>query len=563
MPRIPSIESQRSLPTVRGVRRDNNAEIQVANQLSNLGEAFQQIEQANAEKKARVSIYEAETALRKSSMELLADTSQNRLGKNALPDKETGYTGVYDEYLKFGNQQAEKVLADIDPRFQQAARERLGSVVSSYGDQFLLHQTKQQAIHRQETLHSLVNTMQEELNLAMASGANGGVEDIKFTYQRIEELTRQEAQGGKVEDFLAQKKSALFENAILQASGTAPEKAMEMLLDKETQKTLTAAQKKSLQSQIESDTVKVGVERAVGQIMGAGLSYQGQMALADTLPKGNAIERDIHKRVVGEIEAARTIKERIKAENQSDLIASTWQEIVGDGNQKNLTPETIATDPRFSGLEVNQKDYLRSLLKKEKDPTASKATDFFLRSDAEDLIFSGRLDEAGVKQQVVEYVNSNGAKGIPPQYGQEMLDNVKKYRDAPQIGGAAQILKDENDFDKEDQAKFNEVFYREVRSTMARNDGKPLDYTQILEIGRKLAKPINEAKWFPTPRFKDENFRGLGAEEDAIMAPVIAKKNGWDFAQYDEQSGYWYGRKGDKSFRHDPTTGKTFEFIPK
>jgi hypothetical protein len=561
MPRIPRVQSQQGLPATSGGVFINNPNRGVGEAIAAFGLELTQAVEKREERQAKVAIYDAENSLRRASLEMYLGAQQEKLGKNALPDQETGYKGVFNEYDEFATREVGDRLGKIPPRFHQAARERLESVATGYRERFAIHQAAQEGEYRKQVLQQTLEGVNSEMRLVMGGG--GSTEDLFAYAAQVEALITEEARGANVTTAIKAEKTNIVRQGIIAKADIDPAGAKKMLEDKRVIKGLEPSDKASLEDYVERKRIDQEVDTLISTLDAAPLDFAQKIELAGEHP-----DRQVRDRAVSELNHQRSQADRAKADRQATLITDVYDEIFA--KDKPPTPAQVDRDPRFDILEPNQKLAIKSWLNKDADGSGKKAAqdarDFFLWTAAQRSVWSGGLNEDAVQKGVLEYLESGGERGIPIKYGKELYEDVAKAREAPQVGRAAGVLNNELELDRDDQAKFDEALYAAIRARRDRNDGQMPSYEEILEIGRKLAAPLRKDKWFQRPRYKDNKWLeagGLGSEEDRAMAVVLATDKGWDQAVYDEESKMWYGRKGDRQFRFDPTSNKTFEFIPK
>lgn len=360
MPKIPLINSQRSLPSNAGNAyiQDNSGQI-VGNAIQNLGETLRVVEEKSAEKKAKLDIREARRGLSEMSRVEFGEAASNRLGENALPSKEKNYPGVYEDYRKKADEYISKALGKVDPRFKGQGDEILGGVKERYMEKFLGHQLTQQSVHKKKVLHGDIAELQEELRLSMASG--GSIEDIEFVNKEIETMTQEWAKGADTTEFLKEKKAALYESAIVAASGFNPEQAEEMLKDKKVIKALDPKMIDSLEKKIESDWIDQTTKKEVNRITSAGISYESQIKAQEAMPTSTPREREAANRVHSELTTIETHRKSAETRQRFGIREQIWKDVIDKKNESGLTYDTIINDPKNVVLDHTDKAWVTSL----------------------------------------------------------------------------------------------------------------------------------------------------------------------------------------------------------
>ena len=564
MPKIPMIQSQRSLPNSSGREFENNrpAEI-IGGAVQQFGNTLADIQQAAEERDAKTKIFELKQVLRQKSREFYDNDLPERTGELALPDKETGRKGVFEDYDEMARTHIADGVKGIPPRFSSLARQELESAANPWRDRVATYQAAQKSAYRKSVLNGNVIEIEEDLKLSSMSGF-ASVDDVEFAYKEIENLVT--AEGTPDKAYLQTKKANLYKSTILAAAEQDPANALKILKSDKAKRALDPAQIETLDNYVEKKRVEKAVDNTLTTIQSAELDSAGQKTMAREILKD---DRDALKLVLGELTYQDGVSESIRISREAGVTMDVFQEM-SEGNIPERT-DVIHGRGRFAELDEPS----RRFLVKEIDSSsgggvtkteARQARDYFLEGQAMGEIYSGK-DKKWVDSQVVTFMKTEGKEGIPPQVGRKVKEQYDLLQRSPQIGTAFSNLKNTYDFDKEDSALFYRTLVNEV-NVARKGDKDELSFEKVLAIGDKLAAKIFEEKAFGIfpvveARYKNKRFKGLQSEENEVMAPVWEKKFNWKNSAFDERDGLWRGTGQDgKFYAYNPSTKKYYEVIP-
>ena len=409
MPKIKLIQSQRTLPQSGGnaFLQDRSGAI-IGGAVEQLGDNLRVIEERTSAKKAKVATFEAKNELLGMSRLDYTDAIDQKRGANALPNEETGQLGVYGDYDKKAGDFITERVGRIDPRYQDDARASLEGVAERYRDRFMGYQAQQQNEHRKSVLHNNITLMEDELKMSMASG--GSLEDIDFVFKDIAAMTKEEARGGNVTEFLDAKKAALYEGAITASITDYPEQALEMLNNSKTIKTLDPATRKNLTAAAEKQLVMKSANQTINQITGSGLTEDGQLEMVDELPTKTPEQREVRDVVSREVNYQIAQDAKIESTKQSNLISETYDAIFDEG--VNISPAAIDSDPLYSILEPNHKLMIKSWLGGGKAGQYAETERALLWDDARIKVITGEWDEKDLRDNLGTAYDVRDFKGL-------------------------------------------------------------------------------------------------------------------------------------------------------
>ena len=361
MPKIPLIQSQRTMPGLpSAVVQDRSGQI-IGGAIESLGQTLQVAEARVSEKQAKVKGYGLETELMEASRTQYADALENKRSSDALPNEDTGYKGVFGEYDTFASDFKNKALGKIDPRYRAAVGAQLDGVAERYKDRFMAHQAQQQGVFRAETLHDNITAIEGEMATLMQAGV-ATLDDVQAAHTKIAELTKSESRGAKAKDFIDQKKNEMYSNAIKSIITTRPEDAKEMLQDPRVIKSLSETQQNALDEQADKELLKKSTNEKINFVMQSA-TKEGRRLLAADLPTETPEDKAVQKAVYAEIDYQDGREKQVKVSNQYEVFNSTYELIVDGAEGAPTSPTDIDSDPKYEALEASQREYLKNMVK--------------------------------------------------------------------------------------------------------------------------------------------------------------------------------------------------------
>lgn len=354
MAKIPLYEQRGAAPATSGQRTISNAQAGVGEAIAGAGAAVQDFAQKAQAKQSKTDLFEAENELRNLSRDRYIDAQENKLGKNALPNEEDGYKGVFGEYDTEANAFIEERIANLPSAHQEVARQRLSGVSEGYKDRFAVFQSEQQRSHRKQVMESSLESIKEASYTDMAAGLDPSV--LFEGINQASALIKEEGAGADVKTLVDQTRKNMLENGLLAMSTKDPTRALEALETKEAKKIFDPVESEAMKETLENSETEFEVQGIITRINASELGYKGAMEAVD----GMTDDDEVKQRVVSQLNWEKAQSERIKNETQYTVQEEAYADIFENGNP--MSPTAIDTDPKYSALDSDQKLRVKSWL---------------------------------------------------------------------------------------------------------------------------------------------------------------------------------------------------------
>ena len=453
--KIPIYESQVSAPGSSGNTFINNEAAPVVNSLNNLTNQLDKMATERLDKKAKTQIVEESTKLTQTSLEFYLDAEQNRQGKSALADQETGQNAVYDDYDQKAREMMETSLSRIPPNYRDDARIQLGQVVNGYRNKFAVFQAQQEAVNRQEIMKSNLQATETELYTTMERG--GTVEDVAASLARVKELLRMGSGGAEVESQFQAYKANLVKDSIQAAAITDAGRALELLKDERLRSNLDPATITALEKSVDAQRIQQESDDIVAGLESKQIPYQAQLKFIEGIK-----DADVQAAAYSDVKRREQIANESKTKDQFNRITDYYEKIV-DGK-----PITVSEVRKDTSLEPDQREHVVSWITsgQQKALQLDDVNRWVKWTEAQDKIIAGTWNAADVRQAVVNgELDIRDAKGVENDYNVFITTGGRTYSDLDQLFSAkypsiykkpqtrAQVLYGAKEYIKELRAK--------------------------------------------------------------------------------------------------------------
>lgn len=534
--------SKRNLPTTGTPGQINNLPDPIGAALNPLAEAA--VDLHDRDQKARIS--EIETEFSRLSREKYYGYATDRRGKAALRDNENDTPSVYEDYSEFANKWTGEQTANFSGPYQDLLTQRLAGISSSYQGKVSIFQAGEHQAHRQSVVSAAVLEAGETVKLGIAP-VGAGPEVINEEYRRLSEIIDINSSGRDMTGKKAEIKQALTEQAVLAKMISNPVEAQGLLDDVRDE--IPPGTYEILKGKVDKKVVE---RKAKDHLLNvAGLPYEEQLTYGNDEISDGEVKADFFTRV----NAERTRQESERLAKGAEKFLSHYDKVWDGEATLDWFEENVEDDP---DLEPGQKDYLRGVISnpgkvdKEKKDLAAYQAYLGLKRD----IF---LNRPGVEDAINKAL---AEMEISPSRHEKLTGLISEATKSPDLGPAWSNLQGElNDIlaDPEEKSQFSDSLINSVMQERARQ-GRAVGYNEIMDIGRKLADPIKDRRWYhlvpfistPDRRFQVETPDGVAPTIDATLMEL---KDHYPESRYDYRRNlYILGR--------DESTGRAYAYDP-
>ena len=506
------------VPTDTGNRPIADVGAPIAQALGQAGHELQVSAQKNLEKEQSAIIFDIENKVQNKSRVQLEDDSLNRLGKSALKDEVNGVEGVYDTYVnEIDPFVDEAITQQVDPKFQQVARERIGQTTGRYKDRFAGFQFDQTVAYRAEQTADALTLRKNEVKNDFAAGV-GTIASVKEA-MADGAITLTAGSGGRstVQASLAYN-NALVEESITQAAAVNPELAREMLADKELKKTLDPKQTEALGNFIDTKEEDLLVEENINRIIGpAGgetpFTYDRQLEVAQDIN-----DTDVRGRVVSEINNRENLNQRIEATRVNETLENYYERVFVQETPTSTTQ--IDNDPNLTG-QSKAKLMIKSWLEKGQKGAGhfSENARFISFQNAMNNIVTGEWDERDIMNGVMP---KEGAPTIDIRDGNRLIAEAKQFKQTGgnSYSGASKTYQALYPASYSNQEERSQVLYgvmQDVQSFRKAHNGTEPAQEDLEKFIKFNAQGIVESSWFNDP---------VDVDEAQIQFPTLTEAQG-------------------------------------
>ena len=425
--KIPIYESQVSPAGTSGNTFIDNPSAGLNRSLDSFTKTLSGLAEQQLDKEQKAKIVEESTALQQRSLEFYLDAEQNRLGKSALADEESGREDVYDDYDRTARELVEKSITRISPAYRDLAQQQFGQVVNGYRDKFAAFLSQQSAAHRKEVMKSNLQATETELYTTMERG--GGVEEISSSLGRVRELLKLGSGGAEIQSQYQAYESKVVEDSIKAAAINDAGRALDLLKDDRLREVLDPGVVTALEQSLDKQRVQQETDDIVDGLEAKQLPYEARLKFVEGIE-----DKDVRQAAYVEVKHQQQISDEALTRDQFNTITDYYDRIFNQGETV-----SISSVRKDASLEFSQREKVVSWLEsgQEKALQLDNVTRWVRWTEAQDKIISGQWNATDIRKAVIAGdLDIRDAKSVENDYNVFITTGGRTYSDLDQLFSA-------------------------------------------------------------------------------------------------------------------------------
>lgn len=339
MAKIPVYEpDQISRPSSTGARPISDAPYrQIGDAVESFGNTMMKVADDIDRRDNKTAIAAANTELAKFSLEEYRNAQDTKTGSLALPDENTGYKGVYEDYNEKFAKKKQEIFAkyNISERFRDEADTRFEATANGYRDNFSAWQAVQKQAHQKDTVESNLLTKADEAAYDVIGG--GTYDDLQIRINEHNQVIDDMFPNASPEALALtkQQNTAKITKSVLEAViADDPRKGLALMKDERIVDVIPSNQLNTIKARTEKAALEYQASDDIFEIM------EGTDNLADAMEvvnaKGYKDDPELRKKVVAGLRSEFAMKKAAEEDKYNSDLEEWWDKFDKSNDKRGM-----------------------------------------------------------------------------------------------------------------------------------------------------------------------------------------------------------------------------------